>query len=181
MKKIAVACLLATLLLTPTLVASAHDQLKVGRNDGPYSTPYNTPLGRSACTASSRHWVQELGKSGVTRLRSQWVLRSPNDTGILPTYGRTNWAYSPSFQNDAMSRYAYFRLPAYTLNFSAGSEYALWTKNVGERPSWWQRDLVVKTNLGALGCEQLQVQPPSPPPTLAPGFTPPALRRGGVT
>lgn len=106
-----------------------------------------------ACSATAQVWVQEIRKSGVTRFKTRWELRGYYDTGILPTYGSKGWWHSGSFRNDHRSFVIDFKLPYGYLNFGTGKQYSLWAKSVGERPSWWQRDIARRVRTGYVACE----------------------------
>ena len=110
------------------------------------------PYKSVGCTVTNKVWAQEFGVSGVTRLRLRWELRSPYDTGWLPTYATTQYLYSNTFPDDARNHFAYYTLGPGAINYAANKEFGLWVKIVGERPSFWQRDLVLKSELGRFGC-----------------------------
>lgn len=159
-RSLAVALVVATVLVVSQPAAHAHDRL---RGYG-LSNPTTSPNGSGGCTAADTAGVMELGKSGTTRLRIQWQLRGVNDINAhFFTYGKTGWAYSSIFGNDHLSYYFSGRLPAGILSWPGqNSRYALWTKMVGERPSFWQRDLVVKVPQGEVGgcADGTGVEPP---------------------
>lgn len=129
-------------------VSGQGTSLRVGVRYSPSSTSW----GRG-CSATAQVWVQEHGKSGVTRFKTRWELRGYYDTGILPTYGSKGWWRSGSFRNDHKSYTIDFKLPYGYLNFASGKQYSLWAKSVGERPSWWQRDIVRRVRTGYVACE----------------------------
>lgn len=139
--------LLAALVL-PASPAHAAPELTYGVVQPADVLPYKSV----GCTAVNKVWAQEFGVSGVNRFRFRWELRSPYDTGWLPTYAKTHYLYSNPFPDDARNSFAYFTLGPGAINFAANKEFGLWVKIVGERPSFWQRDLVLKSEVGRLGC-----------------------------
>jgi hypothetical protein len=147
----AVACTLVAIGVAVGLVAPADaggSKLTAGR----YSGLTTKVLQSGACGYEAFTWAWEHGMSGVTRLRTRYELRGLNDPGFLPTYAKTGYATSGFFANDARSYSKNFHI-AHTLVSPPGATYSVWAKAVGERPSFWQRDLVVKMRLGATGCE----------------------------
>lgn len=149
MKRPAIIAILALLLLgTTQLPADAHVKM-TWYNHGVATHP--TQAG--GCTASASLTLKEFGKSGVTRLRVQWQLRGVNDLdGHFPTYAKSGWAYSQVFPNDALSYYMRFYLPqGHIIWPGQNSRYALWAKMIGERPSFWQRDLKIRASQGEVG------------------------------
>lgn len=150
MRRVAIiGCLVVASLAATMNPAPAHDQMQYWKT----MPPSSDHLESGACSASAQIVLQELGRSGVNRLRAQWQLRGPNDIdGVFPTYAKTGWAYSTRFPNDDTSYYQRFGIVPGVINFASNTTFALWVKMVGERPSLWQRDLVLKGNLGAVGC-----------------------------
>lgn len=106
------------------------------------------------CTASGAVWVQEHLKSGITKFKARWELRGYYDSGVLPTYGSVGWWRTTSFANDYESYWVDFTLPFGYLNFSAGKQFSLWAKAVGERPSWWRPDLTRRVRVGEPACNR---------------------------
>lgn len=145
---------LAALLVAVALVSSAAPSLAAPKKMAwAITQTAGSTLHGNGCTASGQIYVREYGKSGVTRFRTRWELRGPYDPGYLPTYARTTYSWSGSFPNDHQSFGTYFTLPGGYLNFAQGKQFALWAKMVGERPSFWQRDIVRKGTLGLVACE----------------------------
>jgi len=149
----AVALLVALSLLValPAPSATATDLLRSGF--APSGTLTNSTTSKGACATFVRMWGSEVGLSGVTRLRARFERRGLYDPGgWLPTYGKTMWYYSDSFPNDRRSHYQWFQT---TLVYPSGGRYSLHFVLIGERPSFWQRDLrksfAVK---GGIGCEK---------------------------
>lgn len=149
-----VGCIVLALLWATTSPAPAHDQLRYWRTAPTSQSRPPSQFGTyGGCTTSAQVTLQELGKSGVNRLRTQWQLRSPNDiNGQLFTYLKTGWAYSGRFPDDGLSYHQRFGIVPGVVNFASNREFALWAKMVGERPSFWQRDLVIRGNLGTVAC-----------------------------
>jgi hypothetical protein len=146
-----VAALAAQLTVAPVPAARAAVQMQWGIKD-----PVHAVRIGAGCWAAGGIWVRELGSSGVNRLRVQWQLRSHYDTGILPTHAKTGWFKSVQFLNDSASRYNNFVLPPGHLNLLLGNADAVWAKMVGERPSFWKPDLVMKGRHGFVApCEPL--------------------------
>lgn len=117
----------------------------------------NTVITRTACSFTGAIRFQEYGRSGVTRFRAEFQLRAPYDPGPrygigLPTFGKAGWWYSNSFPNDYRNYWGAFILGRGWLNSFGFSDKALWAKVVGERPSFWQRDIVVYVKLGTDAC-----------------------------
>lgn len=103
-----------------------------------------------ACVSSALVWVQELGLSGITRLRAKFELRGYYDsTGILPTYLSSGWKYSKKFPDDSGNRWKHFGHSFRHL----GGLYRIYGVFIGERPSFWDPDLKMRGDIGAVGCE----------------------------
>jgi hypothetical protein len=145
-KRLVVVVLTAALLL-PSTPGTAATKMIWG-----ITQRADVTLWAASCSAVGQVWAKEFGASGVTRFRARWELRSPYDTGWLPTYAKTSYVYSAPFPNDARNFYQYFTLREGRVNYPANKEFALWVKIVGERPSFWQRDIVRKGSLGRIGC-----------------------------
>lgn len=141
------AILIATTVMPAGPRAAAGQTMTWGVNRAASAQPRG-----NGCTADARVWVQEIGTSGVTRFRGRWELRGKYDAGYFPTYGKTGWYGSRPFPNNGVSYYVYFSIGNGMLNFAADSEFSLWGKFVGERPSFWQRDVVLHPNLGTVIC-----------------------------
>lgn len=139
-------------LLPPTL-ASAHTLL-VLYPANVLTNEYHQVNG--SCRITVMVTLQEQGPSGIDRLRIRFELRSPYDTGILPTYYKSGWIYSARFPDNGLSYWVGF---PHTITVGAGNRYALWAVGIGERPAWWQRDAKVKTRVvhqgreNEVGCE----------------------------
>jgi hypothetical protein len=147
--------LLVAFVLLGTIAAQpvrAEDLLRAGF--APLGKLTNFHTSKGACATFVRMWGQELGVSGVTRLRARFERRAPYDPGWLPTYGKTAWQYSLYFPNDYRSHHMWFWS---TLVYPAGGRYSLHFVLVGERPSFWQPDLKKRTTVkGGIGCEQFR-------------------------
>lgn len=106
------------------------------------------------CTASAVVETREIGDSGISRIAVEFQLRGPNDP-YLPglAYRYIGWWFSPEIPLDQRTHWWRTLLPPGYMNFSSGSEYAVWAKAVGERDSFWRRDLVQKLKLGTAGCQ----------------------------
>ncbi len=144
---------LAALLVAVALVASAAPSFAATKMAWSITQSADSMHRGNGCTATGQVYVREYGKSGVTRFRTRWELRGPYDPGYLPTYAKTGYTRSGAFPNDQRSFGSYFTLPGGYINFAQGKEYALWARMVGERPSFWQRDIVRKGALGPVACE----------------------------
>lgn len=146
--------LAVALLVVPlTLFTPSVDAQQPQFTAGIYRVPQSSLWGR-ACTVSTTVWGWEHGRSGVTRIKAQFDLRGPNDPGYLFYYYRKGWYYGSRFPDDSLSYYQYFTITNGTFTFPIGNRYALWAKVVGERPSFWQADLVRKGRLSnGVGCE----------------------------
>lgn len=151
MRRASLVLLMAAILITTAMPAApraaAAQTMTYGVNRRASAAPWG-----EGCTADARVWVQEIGKSGVTRFRGRWELRGKYDSGLFPIHGKTGWYVSRSFPNNAASKFVYFSVGNGMLNFFSNKEYSLWAKLVGERPSFWQRDVVLRPNLGTIIC-----------------------------
>jgi hypothetical protein len=127
--------------------ATAATQLAWGYRLAPSSR-----VDARACVSSTRIWLSEYGKSGVTRLKAKFERRAPQDPGIPGTsYGTRGWYYSGYFPNDAVSYWSDFSA---SFRYPVGGVYKIRAVLVGERPSLWQRDLKIKVDLSpTIGCE----------------------------
>lgn len=143
---VAIATLVLMILSTSPSHASSKD-LTFGVNQQPRSV-----LNNRACVISTRIWAQELGKSGVTRLKAQFKLHAPYVQSYypFPTYHTTNWLRTSRFPNDAQNYAQYFSV---NIRQPPGGRYALWTRVVGERPSLFLQDRAISHRLGDVGCE----------------------------
>jgi hypothetical protein len=135
--------------LAPSVAPAAADshQLAVGTGTAQVASARSVT---GACEIRMGGWVQELGASGVKRFKAQFWIASPNASAL--SYNRSGWGYSVPFPDDARSFYEYFH---WTIRTRPGSTYGLWMKGVGERPSFWQPDLVKKVKVGETGCDSL--------------------------
>jgi hypothetical protein len=104
-----------------------------------------------ACVSRVNVTLQELGSSGIKRLRAKLERRAPYDSGLIGlSYQSSGWIYSTYFPDDFRSYYVtfgrYFRYPA-------GGRYQARAVLVGERPGFWRPDRKVSANLGEIGCD----------------------------
>jgi len=111
-----------------------------------------TQTGPDRCTATTAVWLQELGSSGVNRLRVKFELKGYYDPGYLPSYGSTNWAKSNTFPDDSLSYSMGFNLNPY-FYISNGKTMSVWAKFIGQRPSFWKPDLKIHKKLGDVTCD----------------------------
>jgi hypothetical protein len=143
------AAVAATVLgVTLAVPADGAPTMTVGLRSGPTATASG-----SKCTYEAVTWAWERGSSGINRLRARFELRGPYDPGYLPTYAKSGWARSRTFPNNALSYWNNLTLRRGSLNSALNSRYGVWAKTVGERPSFWQRDVVVHWKLGDAGCD----------------------------
>ncbi len=105
-----------------------------------------------SCTPTARVWTMEIGKSGITRLRTQFAVRGPYDPGYLPSWWKSSWYAGGSFPDDALSYYTYFALWFDTITVGNGKQVAVWAKMIGEKPSFWARDAKIHKSLGTFTC-----------------------------
>lgn len=131
------------------MYATAHTPLRWGFFAQPTSV-----FDAGACVSTARVWLQELGRSGVTRLKAKFERRAPYDTGLPGlSYETRGWLYSLPFPDDGRSLYLAFQ-PWF--RYPAGGEYHIRAVMVGERPSFWRPDHKLKASLGRIGCEAFQ-------------------------
>lgn len=126
--------------------AGGHpDDLRVG-----ISQPLkHTATQSGACVTTTTIWVQELGKSGVTKLAAKFERRGKYDTGLpFLTYGESGWVYSHPFPDDARSFYGNF---SYTPTHPGG-EYSFHVIGKGIRPGFWLPDRKLRVVIGTGGC-----------------------------
>lgn len=147
-RRLAALFLVVALFTTTTPTVHAATKMRWGY----YDATTSTVLRSGTCSAAANIWAQELGKSGITRLRVQWQLRGPYDPGYLPTYFKTGWYRGGGFPDDARSFYSGFRLNYGIVNFATNKQFSLWAKMVGERPSFWKPDVVIKRSVGDVAC-----------------------------
>jgi hypothetical protein len=145
--RLIVALCLAVLVVTP--VSGASDKMRWGYSNR--GQPTSKREG-AACVSSTKIWVQELGKSGITRLKAKFERRGPYDPGIPGTsYSTNGWYYSGAFPDDYLSYWATF----YTrFRHFPGGVYKIRAVMVGERPSFWKPDVKIWADLApTIGCE----------------------------
>jgi hypothetical protein len=107
---------------------------------------YDSP----SCLSSGGVWHQELGSSGITRLRANFERRGANDPGIPGlAYGSTGWMYTTPFPDDYRNFYATW-FPKF--RYPPGGVYHVRMILIGERPSFWQPDRKITTSLGEIAC-----------------------------
>lgn len=142
---IGIALLLAAAIAGP---AASHQTLRMGvaiqRTDR-----YDFELGR--CVLSGATWVQELGDSGINRLRFRVNLHNtydPFESSFAAVYS-TGWMYSATFPDDARSLYVTFR---YSLGHWSTTLYKAREVAIGERPSFWQTDRKLSLSAGDALC-----------------------------
>jgi hypothetical protein len=136
--------LVVTLALqTPT---NAHETLRWGFGRMPTSRVVT-----GACVSSAQIWVQEVGMSGINRLRVKFERRGPYDPGFPGlTYASSGWMYSRAFPDDSLSYYVYF---SWAFRYPAGGRYQMRSVMIGERPSFWQPDRKITGRVGDIGCD----------------------------
>lgn len=144
-------------MLAPSSAGSAQKHAW-GITAAPSTSPlYTTARGWQVCGAHAPLWMQEIGRSGITRMRARYELRGAYDPGLPGlAYQVTPWHFSGSFPDDHRSFWTVrgvYLYPA-SLRFYAGNQYSLRAKMVWERPSFWRPDIVRAATLGAVGCEQ---------------------------
>lgn len=137
---------------SPAAPVSAASKLQYGVQVPPISGEFTSPSGAAQCRMSAAIWLQELGQSGVTRLKATFELRGVYDPGWLFTYATSGPYYSLPFPNDATSYIAYFH-PDRAFRTFVGPRYNIWVKGVGERPSFWQLDVKIHGDLGEAYCD----------------------------
>ena len=130
---IGIALLLAAAIAGP---AASHQTLRMGtaihRTD-----EYDYELGR--CVVRGATWVQELGASGINRLRFRFNLHNsydPFESSYAAVFS-TGWIYSATFPDDARSLYVTFH---YSVGHWDATLYKAREVAIGERPSFWQPD-----------------------------------------
>ena len=106
-----------------------------------------------SCTPTATIWTQEVGKSGITRLRTQFAIRGPYDPGYLPSHWKSNWAKSGIFPDDFQNYYQPFALSFDGITVGPGKHVAVWAKMIGEKPSFWHRDAKIHKSLGTFICQ----------------------------
>jgi hypothetical protein len=98
--------------------------------------------------------VQELGSSGINRLRFRFDLHNFYDPSESTWTSQlsTGWLYGPQFPDDARSFYTTFH---YSLGHWMGTIYKGRAIALGERPSFWQPDRKIGQNVGDILCDPL--------------------------
>jgi hypothetical protein len=116
-----------------------------------WAKPLENVFEYPSCVGRATFWHQELGDSGINRLRAKVELRGQYDTTGLPlvTYGDTGWLYSKPFPDDARSLYVTWWT---RLNYPYGHIYSAQAILIGERPSFWQLDRKMRVTLGEYAC-----------------------------
>lgn len=140
--------MLVVLVVSAAPSHASSEDLRFGISRAPSSG-----LNGKACVTTGQIWVQELGDSGINRLKAQFKRKSPQQLRYyepIPSHQTTKWAYSATFRRDSRSYYQYFNIG---LRYPAGGRYALWTRVVGERPGLWRPDRAISYRLGEIGCE----------------------------
>jgi hypothetical protein len=139
----AIALLAAGLLASPVV---SHATMDAG-----WASPLVNAWENPSCIARGKIWHQELGDSGINRLRAKFELRGQYDTTGIPllTYGDTGWMYSKPFPDDARSLYVTWTM---ALRYAYGHIFSGWAILIGERPSFWQRDRKLTFRLGEMAC-----------------------------
>lgn len=120
------------------------------------STPvevHNSARELWSCTPTTKVWSQEIGESGITRLRARFELRGPFDTGLLPTWWESEWLRSAQFPNDTLNYSERFTLAFDGVTVGNGKQLAVWTVLIGEKPSFWARDAKIKQSVDTFICE----------------------------
>ena len=125
---------------------AAHTTTRVG-----WARPLENRYVGPSCVGEAGVWHQELGDSGVNRLRANFQVRGEYDTTGIPLlqYSETGWMYSRPFPSDATSYWVTWWPKVHYL--SAG-RYSLWAVFIGERPSFWQTDRKLTGPMGLLLC-----------------------------
>lgn len=147
MRRLAVAASVA--LLASAMVAgpaASHDTMRWG-----WAKPLVNTFEYPSCVGRAAIWHQELGGSGITRLRAKFELRGQYDTTGIPwlTYADTGWLYSGVFPDNAQS---YWTTWWPTLRYPYAHIYSGWGVLIGERPSFWQTDRKLSARLGEYAC-----------------------------
>lgn len=124
----------------------AHTPLRWG-----YGAALTTQTDGVACTSTARIWFQELGLSGVVRLKVRFELRAPYDPGIPGTsYASRGWFYSREFPDDARNHWAPF---AAAFRYEPYKTFKIRVIMAAERASFWRADHKLKVDLTPeVGC-----------------------------
>jgi hypothetical protein len=139
--------LLATALLVAPVAAHVAMRWWVAN---PVTTSYTTVGDTTACLSTGAVGHQELGVSGITRLRAKFELRLAYDPGTLPYVpASTGWLYSNSFADDARN---YWNAWSFGFRYARDRDYWIRAVLLGERPSFWEPDLKLKLDLGGVVC-----------------------------
>ena len=141
----------AALLLVATVVVAAPVVAHVTMRWG-WTRPMTSEINdRNSCDTTGTIWHQELGMSGVTRLRAKFELRGRYDPGYIPglTYAVTNWVYSIEFPDDGLSQWINW---PFRLRHPVGPTFQVRAILIGERPSFWRPDRKIATNIGNAVC-----------------------------
>lgn len=113
----------------------------------PVTTTYHD---EASCLSTGKVGHQELGLSGITRLRARFQLRTQYDPGHLPYVPATSsWYYSGAFPDDARNFRASW---SYGFRYKQNKEYWIQATLIGERPGFWRPDRKIKANLGEVVC-----------------------------
>lgn len=138
-----VALFLSGILASPVV---SHQTLRWG-----WGKPVANTFEHPSCVGRAAVWHQEMGASGITRLRAKFELRGQYDTTGLPllTYADTGWLYSAEFPDDDRS---YWHMWWPTLRYMTGGIYSGWGILIGERPSFWEPDRKLTASLGEFAC-----------------------------
>jgi len=117
------------------------------------SPPMTTRNADGSCTTEGTIYVQEIGLSGVNRLRIQMKLRGAYDPGnlpFLPAYEEIPDIASSYFPNDVTS---YYWGENYHFTYPSGGQYSIHAHMVGDAASFWDVDRSIDANLGVVGCD----------------------------
>jgi hypothetical protein len=142
---IGIAFLLAAAIAGP---AASHQTLRMGA--AIQLTDVYSPE-TANCVVAGATWVQELGASGVDRLRFRVNLFNSYDP-VQTSWAAplsTGWMYGPSFPDDARSFYTTFR---YSLRHITTNLYKVRQVGIGERPSFWETDRKLTVSAGDALC-----------------------------
>lgn len=114
-------------------------------------TPVTTTYyDENSCHSTGRVGHQELGRSGITRLRARFQLRTQYDPGHLPYVpATTRWFYTLPFPDDGRSLYHTW---SYGFRYKLDRTYWIQATLIGERPGLWRPDRKIKANLGEVIC-----------------------------
>jgi hypothetical protein len=108
------------------------------------------------CEIGAVATLKEIGQSGITRLKAKFELRDPTTPwwfGLLGRWYTRGYYYSSYFPNDSSNYWEAFKSGPPWFSTFVGPHFAVWLKGVGERPSFWQPDVVIHARLGDVGCD----------------------------